>query len=92
MVVMDNLSTQKGRRMREIIEGSSCKLAYPPPHSPDLNPSEQAFSKVKGLRRQAEARTRQSLIEAMGWVLEEPARDARGFCEHRGYRSTDQLP
>ncbi len=91
MVVMDNLSTQKGRRMREIIEGRSCKLAYLPPYSPDLNPIEQAFSKVKRLRRQAEARTRQSLIKAMGRVLEEPARDTRGFCGQCGYRSADQL-
>ncbi len=48
-VVMDNLSAHKGERVKEIIEGRGCKLLYLPPYSPDFNPIEQAFSKVKGL-------------------------------------------
>lgn len=92
MVVMDNLSAHKGGRVKEIIEGRGCELAYPPPYSPDLNPIEQAFSKVKGLLRRAEARTRESLIEAMGRALEAVSgRDARGFFGHCGYRPMDQL-
>ena len=88
----DNLSAHKGGRVKEIIEGRGCELLYLPPYSPDFNPIEQAFSKVKGILRRAEARTRQSLIEAMGWALSAvTARDARGFFGHCGYSSMDQL-
>jgi transposase len=91
-VVMDNLSAHKGGRVKEIIEGKGCELVYLPPYSPDFNPIEQAFSKVKGLLRRAEARTREALIEAMGLALEAvSARDARGFFEHCGYSSVAQL-
>jgi transposase len=87
MVVMDNLSSHKGGRVKEIIEERGCELIYLPPYSPDFNPIEQAFSKVKGLMRKAEARTREALIEAMGWALSAvSARDARGFFDHCGYR------
>ena len=68
-----------------------CKLIYLPPYSPDLNPIEEAFSKVKGLMRRAEARTREGLVEAMGRALNAVrTRDARGFFEHRGYRTMGQ--
>jgi transposase len=50
VVVMDNLSAHKGQRIRELIEGRGCELMYLPPYSPDLNPIEEAFSKLKGLR------------------------------------------
>ena len=86
-VVMDNLSAHKGGRVREIVEGRGCELLYLPPYSPDLNPIEEAFSKVKGLIRRAEARTREALVEAMGRALDAVTiQDARGFFEHRGYR------
>ena len=49
VVVMDNLSAHKGERIRRLIEGKGCELVYPPPYSPDFNPIEQAFSKVKGM-------------------------------------------
>jgi transposase len=91
IVVMDNLSAHKGGKVKEIIEGRGCELIYLPPYSPDLNPIEQAFSKVKGLMRKAEARTRESLIEAMGLALSAVStRDVRGFFGHCGYRSMDQ--
>ncbi len=92
MVVMDNLSAHKGGRVKEIVEGRGCELVYLPPYSPDFNPIEQAFSKVKGLLRRAEARTREALIEAMGLALKAvSARDARGYFWHCGYRSMGQL-
>ena len=92
MVVMDNLSAHKGGRVKEIIEGRGCELVYLPPYSPDFNPIEQAFSKIKGILRRAEARTREALIEAMGLALEGvSARDARGFFGHCGYSSMGQL-
>jgi len=92
MVVMDNLSAHKGGRVKEIIEGRGCELLYLPPYSPDFNPIEQAFSKVKGILRRAEARTRASLIEAMGPALSAvSARDVRGFFGHCGYSAMGQL-
>jgi len=91
VVVMDNLSAHKGGRVREIVQGRGCELLYLPPYSPDLNPIEQAFSKVKGLLRKAESRTREALIEAMGRALDAvSARDARGFFGHCGYRTVGQ--
>ena len=92
VVVMDNLSAHKGERVRELIEQRGCELLYLPPYSPDFNPIEQAFSKVKGLMRATEARTREALIEAMGVALSAvSARDARGFFGHCGYSSMAQL-
>jgi transposase len=91
IVVMDNLSSHKGSRVRELIEGRGCELLYLPPYSPDLNPIEEAFAKLKALLRKAGARTREALIEAMGRALEAvSASDARGFFEHRGYRPLAQ--
>ena len=84
---MDNLGAHKGERVRELIQERGCELLYLPPYSPDLNPIEEAFSKVKGLLRRTGARTREALIEAMGQALDAvTAEDARGFFEHRGYR------
>ncbi len=92
VVVMDNLSAHKGERVKEIIDDRGCELLYLPPYSPDFNPIEEAFSKVKGLLRRAEARTRESLVEAMGLALYAvPARDVLGFFEHCGYSSMGQL-
>jgi transposase len=92
IVVMDNLSAHKGERVRELIEQRGCELVYLPPYSPDFNPIEQAFSKVKDLMRRAEARTREALLEAMGVALSAvSARDAQGFFGHCGYSSMGQL-
>jgi transposase len=87
IVVMDNLSAKKGSRVRELIEECGCDLLYLPPYSPDLNPIEEAFAKLKALLRKAEARTREALLEAMSRALDTVmASDARGFVEHLGYR------
>jgi transposase len=92
VVVMDNLSSHKGSRVRELVEVRGCKLMYLPAYSPDLNPIEEAFSKLKALLRRAGARTREALLAAMGKALDAvTASDARGFFEHRGYRTTAQL-
>ena len=88
---MDNLAAHKGQRIKELIEERGCELMYLPPYSPDLNPIEEAFSKVKRLLREAEARTRKSLIEAIGVAISAvTARDAHGFFEHCGYRIPTQ--
>ena len=92
VVVMDNLSTHKGERIRALLESAGCELLYLPPYSADLNPIEEAFSKIKGLLRKAEARSREALVEAMGKALDAvTARDARGFFDHCGYRALGQL-
>jgi transposase len=86
VVVMDNLSAHKGGRVREIIEGRGCELIYLPPYSPDLNPIEEAFAKLKGLLRKCRAKSREALVEAMGTALEAiTVGDARGFFGHCGY-------
>ncbi len=86
VVVMDNLTAHKGERVKELIEGRGCELLYLPPYSPDFNPIEEAFSKIKSLLRKAEARTREALVEAIGRAISAvSAQDARGFLEHCGY-------
>lgn len=91
VVVMDNLSAHKGGGVRDLIEGRGCELLYLPPYSPDMNPIEEAFSKVKGILRKAGARTREGLVEALGRALAAvSASDARGFFGHCGYRAIGQ--
>ena len=91
IVVMDNLGAHRPKRVRELIEGRGCELLYLPSYSPDYNPIEEAFAKIKNLLRQAAARSREALIEAIGAALSAvSARDVRGFFEHAGYRHTGQ--
>jgi transposase len=91
VVVMDNLTAHKGERVKEIIEQRGCELMYLPPYSPDLNPIEEAFGKIKGLMRKAQARSREALLEAMGTAISAlSAQDTRGFFEHCGYRAMVQ--
>ena len=92
IVVVDNLGAHKSERARELIEERGCQLLYLPPYSPDFNPIEEAFSKIKEALRKAGARTREALIEALGVAISAvTARDARGFFEHGGYHLPVQL-
>jgi transposase len=87
VLVMDNLSAHKGERVRVLIEQRGCEILYLPSYSPDFNPIEEAFSKIKGFLRKVEARSREALLEAIGTALSAlSAQDARGFFEHCGYR------
>jgi transposase len=91
VVVMDNLSAHKGERIRGLIEERGCELVCLPSYSPDLSPIEEAFSKIKGLVRKAEARTKEALLEAIGSALSAVASgDARSFFEHCGYMMSVQ--
>jgi transposase len=86
MVVMDNLKVHKMKRIRELIEERGCRLVFLPPYSPDFNPIEEAFSKVKTLLRKAKARSFEALVRATGGALSAVSeRDARGFFSHGGY-------
>ena len=92
IVVMDNLGAHKPKRVRELIEERGAELVYLPAYSPDFNPIEEAFSKVKELLRRAGARTREALLEAMGVALKAvTSRDALGFFKHCGYYREGQL-
>jgi transposase len=91
LVVLDNLTAHQGERVKELVEERGCELLYLPPYSPDLNPIEVAFSKIKGILRKVEARTREALIEALGAAISVvTVRDARGFFEHCGYNQAIQ--
>jgi transposase len=91
---MDNLTAHKGERVRELNRWARLRaLLYLPSYSPDLNPIEEAFAKIKGLIRKAEARTREALLEAIGTAISAllSDQDARSFFEHCGYRAMVQL-
>ena len=70
IVVMDNLSSHKGPRVREMIESVGAKLEYLPPYSPDFNPIENAFSKLKTLLRKAAERSIEGLWNTIGKLLQ----------------------
>ena len=82
---------QTPKKIEELIEERGCELLYLPSYSPDLNPIEEALSKVKHILRTMSARTKDALIEAMGLALGAvSARDARGFFASCGYRTPAQ--
>jgi len=86
LVVMDNLSSHKTAKVRRAIEEAGAKPVYLPPYSPDLNPIEMAFSKLKQLMRSAEHRTVPSLWSDTQRMLDQiTAADAEGFFRHCGY-------
>ena len=90
---MDNLSVHTSRWVRQLIEEKGCQLWLLPSYSPDMNPIEEAFSKVKNLLRKAKARTLQALFEATAQALEVvSAGDARGYFEHCGYGTPQDHP
>ena len=92
IAVMDNLGAHRPKRVRELIEERGAKLSYLPSYSPDYNPIEEAFAKVKNLLRNAAARTKGALVEAIGVALSAVSvQDVRGYFEHAGYRSTGHL-
>jgi transposase len=88
IVVLDNLAAHKSEKVTELVQARGCELLYLPPYSPDLNPIEEAFSKVKCILRKAGARTREALIQALGAAISAVTPgDACGYFEHGGYHS-----
>jgi transposase len=86
LVVLDNLSSHKRQRTRQHIEAAGACLVFLPPYSPDLNPIEMIFAKVKQLLRSLACRSRQALWEAMQSVLDRvTACDAFNCFRHCGY-------
>lgn len=86
VVVLDNLSSHKRAGIRELIEAAGATLLFLPPYSPDLNPIEMIFSKIKQLLRSMACRTREALWNAMQSVLNKVrASDAANCFSHCGY-------
>jgi transposase len=86
IVVMDNLAAHKVARVRKIIEGAGARLLYLPPYSPDMNPIEQVFAKLKALLRKAAARTKEGLWATIGQLLDAfSPEECRNYFRHAGY-------
>lgn len=86
-MVLDKLGAHRPRRVRELIEEKGAELVFLPSYSPDLNPIEEAFSKIKNILRKLAARTHEAaLVEAMSGALSEVTPwDAAGWFDHCGY-------
>ena len=89
IVVMDNLSSHKGTMTRQTIEAAGATLLYLPPYSPDFNPIENAFAKLKALLRKAAERTIEGLWAAIGRMVDlfTPA-ECRNYFAAAGYDAT----
>ena len=89
IVIMDNLSSHKGPAVRTAIEQAGATLRFLPPYSPDLNPIEQVFAKLKALLRHAAERTVEATWRRLGTLLDRfgPA-ECRHYFTHAGYAST----
>ena len=84
--VMDNLGSHKVAGVRQAIEASGAEVRYLPPYSPDMNPIEQVFARLKTLLRRAAARTRESLWCTVGSLLDRfPAAECANYIRHCGY-------
>jgi transposase len=89
MVVMDNLSSHKVKGVREAIESVGARVVYLPPYSPDFNPIEKMWSKVKTHLRATKARTQETLFTAIGSALETiTSKDATGYFFSCGYTTS----
>ena len=86
VVVLDNLGSHKGERIRDLVEARGASLLFLPAYSPDFSPIEEAFSKIKALLKKEAARTREALVEAIGRALDAVTpEDAKGWFVHSGY-------
>jgi transposase len=87
VVVLDNLSPHHAPRVTQAIQAAGAEVWFLPPYSPDLNPIEKMWSKVKQLLRSAKARSREVLFEAIGQALASVTpSDALGWFHSSGYR------
>ena len=88
IVIMDNLPAHKVFGVRQAIEAAGAVLLYLPPYSPDLNPIEQLFAKLKALLRKAAERTIEALWATIGRLLDDlPADECSRYLAHAGYGS-----
>jgi transposase len=88
IVIMDNLSSHKVAGVREAIEGAGARLVYLPPYSPDLNPIELLFAKLKALLRKAAERSIEALWATIGKLLDAfTPQECANYLRHAGYAS-----
>ena len=86
VVILDRLSVHKRKEVREAVEARGCEVLFLPSYSPDLNPIELAFSKLKQWVRQAQPRTREALDDAIAAALKATTlQDVIGWFNHAGY-------
>jgi transposase len=86
VVVLDKLGAHRPKRIRDLIEGRGAELVFLPSYSPDRNPIEEAFSKIKNVLRKLGARTHEALLEAMEEALSRVTpSDTAGWFDHCGY-------
>jgi transposase len=91
VVVLDGLGAHRTDKVRELVEGRGADVVFLPSYSPDLNPIEEAFSKIKQLVRKVGARGREALVEAIARALATvTTEDAAGWFAHAGYWAQDQ--
>jgi len=95
VVVLDGLGAHRTQKVKELIEAKGeakgADLLFLPSYSPDLNPIEEAFSKIKNIVRKAGARTREALLEAIALALSAVTlEDVEGWFAHCGYHPQDQ--
>jgi transposase len=91
VVVLDGLGAHRTDTVRELIEARGADLLFLPSYSPDLNPIEEAFSKIKNIVRKVQARTREALVEAIALAISVVTlEDAMGWFAHCGYHPQDQ--
>ena len=89
IVIMDNLSSHKRPAIRQAIRAAKAKLLYLPPYSPDLNPIEQMFSKLKHLLRKASERTAENTWRRIGSLLDAfSPQECSNYFVNSGYAST----
>jgi transposase len=86
IVILDNLGSHKGKAVRKAIRAVGARLLFLPKYSPDLNPIEQVFSKLKGLLRKAGARTYDAVSEATAKILKRfPPSECAAYLRNAGY-------
>ncbi len=91
VVVLDKLGAHRTEKVRDLIEGRGADLVFLPSYSPDMNPTEEAFSKIKQFVRKAGARVREALVEAIRRALRAvTTEDTAGWFAHAGYWLQDQ--
>jgi transposase len=90
LVILDNLAVHKQQPIHRAITTAGCRVLFLPSYSPDLNPIEQAFSKIKAYIRRVGARTREALEAAIATAIDRiTTTDARGYFHHCGYQESD---
>jgi transposase len=89
IVVLDNLGSHKGQAVRRVIRDAGAHRLLLPPYSPDLNPIEQAFSKLKTLLRKADERSTEAVWKRIGSLLDQfSSAECASYITHAGYGST----